>query len=264
MAELYDQSRNDALRRLNQTLLQIDPYDLPPYPNLSIVTGPLDPPLVQLTLSQLLQQQASCYPNEEAVVIPWTNARWTYQKLWEESSLLARALLKEGVRPRDRIGIMSGNCEKYIALFFACARVGAICVTLNNTYTATEMEYALKHTSTYPTQNQPQAAIRKLTRAECRILFTTPTIARLDNTPLLERLSQKDIVSALPDLKRICLIRGQHGSFIPYSSFIDNAQYIPEHILDIFDGIISPHDVANLQFTSGSTGKPKAAMLTHQ
>lgn len=42
---------------------------------------------------------------------------------------------------------MSGNCEKYIAVFFACARLGAICVTLNNTYTPTEMEYALKHTS---------------------------------------------------------------------------------------------------------------------
>jgi non-ribosomal peptide synthetase component E (peptide arylation enzyme) len=148
MAELYDQSRNDALQRLNQTLLQIDPYILPPYPNLSLVSGPLNPPLLQLTLSQLLRQQVDLYPNNEAVVIPWTGTRWTYQKLWEESSLLARALLKEGVRPRDRIGIMSGNCEKYIALFFACARVGAICVTLNNTYTATEMEYALKHTST--------------------------------------------------------------------------------------------------------------------
>ncbi|EMD93660.1 hypothetical protein COCC4DRAFT_209258 [Bipolaris maydis ATCC 48331] len=244
MAELYDQSRNDALQRLNQTLLQIDPYDLPPYPNLSIVTGPLDPPLVQLTLSQLLQQQAAHYASNEAVVIPWTGARWTYQKLWAESSLLARALLKEGVRPRDRIGIMSGNCEKYIALFFACARVGAICVTLNNTYTATEMEFALKHT-------------------KCRFLFTTPNIARFDNIPLLERLSQKDVASVLPDLKTVCLIRGQHDSFTTYSSFIDNAQYIPEHILDIFDGIISPHDVANLQFTSGSTGKPKAAMLTH-
>jgi acyl-CoA synthetase (AMP-forming)/AMP-acid ligase II len=44
---------------------------------------------------------------------------------------------------------MSGNCERYTALFFACARVGAICVTLNNTYTATEMEYALKHTSRF-------------------------------------------------------------------------------------------------------------------
>lgn len=147
MADLYDQSRHDALQRLNQTLLQIDPYILPPYPNLSLVSGPLDPPLSQLTLSQLLSQQVEAFPDNEAVVIPWTSARWTYQHLWEESSLLARALLKYGVRPRDRIGIMSGNCEKYIALFFACARVGAICVTLNNTYTATEMQYALKHTS---------------------------------------------------------------------------------------------------------------------
>lgn len=147
MAELYDQSRHDALHRLNQTLLQIDPYILPPYPNLSIVSGPLDPPLLQITLSQLLGQQAELYPNHECLTIPWTGARWTYQHLWEQSNLLARALLRYGVRPRDRVGIMSGNCEKYAAVFFACARVGAICVTLNNTYTPTEMEYALKHTS---------------------------------------------------------------------------------------------------------------------
>jgi len=99
---------------------------------------------------------------------------------------------------------------------------------------------------------------------ECRILFTTPTIARFDNGPLLEKLSQDDISSTLPDLKTVCLIRGQHDRFISYSSLIEEAQYIPEHILDIFDGIISPYDVANLQFTSGSTGNPKAAMLTHQ
>lgn len=149
MAQTNDRSRHEALQRLNQTLLQIDPYILPPYPNLSIVSGPLDPPLLQLTLSQLLRQQAELYSDNEAIIIPWTGARWTYQRLWRESTLLARALLKYGVRPRDRVGIMSGNCERYIALFFACARVGAICVTLNNTYTATEMEYALKHTSTY-------------------------------------------------------------------------------------------------------------------
>jgi acyl-coenzyme A synthetase/AMP-(fatty) acid ligase len=105
---------------------------------------------------------------------------------------------------------------------------------------------------------------KRLTMAECRILFTTPTIARFDNGPLLERLSQNDVASALPDLKTVCLIRGQHENFISYSSLIEEAQYIPEHILDIFDGIISPYDVANLQFTSGSTGNPKAAMLTHQ
>ena len=62
----------------------------------------------------------------------------------------------------------------------------------------------------------------------------------------------------------MCLIRGHHASFTTYSSLIADASHIPSHILDIFDSIISPYDVANLQFTSGSTGKPKAAMLTHQ
>lgn len=147
MAELYEQPQHDALQRLNQTLLQIDPYILPPYPNLSLVTGPRDPPLLQITVSQLLGKQNEHYGNNECVIIPWTGARWTYRQLWEQSNLLARALLRYGVRPRDRIGVMSGNCEKYVAIFFACARIGAICVTLNNTYTATECEYALKHTS---------------------------------------------------------------------------------------------------------------------
>ncbi|KAH7396937.1 short-chain-fatty-acid-CoA ligase [Phaeosphaeria sp. MPI-PUGE-AT-0046c] len=243
MAQTTDRSRQDALQRLNQTLLQIDPYILPPYPNLSIVAGPLDPPLLQLTISQLLYQQVELYGDNEAVIIPWTGARWTYQRLWNESSALARALLKYGVRPRDRVGIMSGNCERYIALFFACVRVGAICVTLNNTYTATEMEYALRHT-------------------KCRILFTSPTISRFDNGPLLDRLHEEDLHTVLPDLKTVCLIRGSNG-FIGYEEFIQQAESIPEHILDIFDGIISPYDVANLQFTSGSTGNPKAAMLTH-
>jgi acyl-CoA synthetase (AMP-forming)/AMP-acid ligase II len=103
-----------------------------------------------------------------------------------------------------------------------------------------------------------------LTKVECRILFTTPTIARFDNGPLLDRLSQEDLSSTLPDLKTVCLIRGQHGNFIQYDNFRQEAQAIPDHILNIFDDIISPHDVANLQFTSGSTGNPKAAMLTHQ
>jgi acyl-CoA synthetase (AMP-forming)/AMP-acid ligase II len=260
MAEAPNRLRHDALQRLNQTLLQIDPYILPPYPNLSLVAGPLNPPLLQLTISQLLFRQFKEYPDNEAIIIPWTGARWTYRKLWTESSLLARALLKYGIRPRDRVGIMSGNCERYIALFFACVRVGAICVTLNNTYTATEMEYALKHTSKIIFV---MYTIVFLTATGCRILFTTPTIARFDNGPLLERLHEEDLHIALPDLKTVCLIRGSNG-FVQYEELLQEGQSIPDHILDIFDGVVSPHDVANLQFTSGSTGNPKAAMLTHQ
>jgi mevalonyl-CoA ligase len=79
----------------------------------------------------------------------------------------------------------------------------------------------------------------------------------------LKRLSDPSVNSSLPALEHVCLLQGKFSSFITYLDFLAFGDSIPENILDIFDGIISPHDVVNLQFTSGSTGNPKAAMLTH-
>lgn len=96
------------------------------------------------------------------------------------------------------------------------------------------------------------------------MLFTSDRIGRFDNIPLLRHLSEENAAAEIPELQTVCLIRGEYDCFIRYDKFILEADSIPEHILEILDGIISPHDVANLQFTSGSTGNPKAAMLTHQ
>lgn len=110
---------------------------------LSLLHGPTDPPLVDLTLGELLNLQCLHHGTEECLVIPWTGARWTYNELNHQSCLLARALLEMGIGPGDRVGIMAGNCEQYAAVFFAATRIGAILVILNNTYTSTEAQYAL-------------------------------------------------------------------------------------------------------------------------
>lgn len=110
----------------------------------SLLHGPTDPPLVDLTLGELLNLQCLHHGTQEALVIPWTGARWTYNELNHQSQLMARALLKLGIRVGDRVGIMAGNCEQYGSLFFAATRIGAILVILNNTYTPTEAQYALE------------------------------------------------------------------------------------------------------------------------
>lgn len=116
---------------------------------LSTLHGPVDPPLVDLTLGELLDLQCLEYGNKECIVIPWTGARWTYHDLNSQSLLLARSLLSMGIRPGDRVGIMAGNCEQYAAIFFAVARIGGILVILNNTYTPTEAQFALNFTGMY-------------------------------------------------------------------------------------------------------------------
>lgn len=115
-----------------------------PAQRLSLLHGPRDPPLVDLSLGELLELQTYQHGTKECLVIPWTGARWTYNELNQQSLLLAQALLKMGIKAGDRVGVMAGNCEQYAAIFFAVARVGAILVILNNTYTPSEAMYAVQ------------------------------------------------------------------------------------------------------------------------
>lgn len=112
----------------------------------SILHGPADPPLINLSLGEFLDLQCTRYGNRECLMTSWNSARWTYNDLQEQSSFLARYLHARGIRPGDRIAILAGNRAEYASVFFACMRIGAILVILNNTYTTSEAEYALQYT----------------------------------------------------------------------------------------------------------------------
>jgi len=238
---------------------------------LSLLQGPLDPPLVDLTLHDLLDLQSFHNGNRECIVIPWTGARWTYIHLNQQGTLLAAALLETGVRPGDRVGIMAGNCEQYAAVFFAVARLGGIFVILNNTYTDSEALYALEFTSinfsssflhlslaTLPPSWKRLIEADCLWFAECKVFFTTKSIGRLDNTKLLSRIG-----NILPNVS-VIILRGASEGFTTYDDLLKATR--PQSLEKVFElsTRVLSHQVCNLQFTSGTTGNPKAAMLTHQ
>lgn len=219
---------------------QIQPESSRPTQRLSLLEGPVDPPLVDLTLGELLELQTYQYGNQECLVIPWTGARWTYNELNQQSSYLAQALLDMGIGVGDRVGIMAGNCEQYAAVFFAAAKIGAILVILNNTYTPTEAMYGLKF-------------------SDCKVFFTTPNIGRLDNRPLLQQLENK---KSAP--KVVLLKADESGKYPTYDQLVSSGRRQSHQRLYRAMSKVLPHQVVNLQFTSGTTGLPKAAMLTHQ
>lgn len=138
-----------TLQRLRQTGNHLSGKQSSELSDLSIIHGTIDPPLVDLTLGQLLDQQCHIRGGRECVILPWTGTRWTYAHLQYQSRKLSRTLLSLGVRHSDRIGILAGNCEEYVALFFAAGYIGAILVVLNSTYTVTEAQNALVHSGLF-------------------------------------------------------------------------------------------------------------------
>lgn len=204
----------------------------------SILHGPVDPPLVDLTLGELLELQCQHNGEAECISIPWTGARWSYDDLRRQSSLIARALLAEGIQHGDRVAIMAGNCEQYAAIFFAVVRIGAILVILNNTYTPSEAMYGIGFTA-------------------CKVFFTTKKIGRTNNEPLLAQLAAKD------DAPKVVILRGDSEGYKTYEDMIQQGGKQDSYKLYKHETKVSTYDVCNLQFTSGTTGNPKAAMLTH-
>ncbi|EEH21513.2 hypothetical protein PABG_03729 [Paracoccidioides brasiliensis Pb03] len=236
---------DSSLWRLQQTLNHIQPQCIRENEQrLSIVHGPTHPALWEMTLGGLLEFQCLRYRDLECVVVPWTGARWTYGRLEHESGRLARGLLAKGIQRGDRIGVMAGNCEEYVSLFFAAARVGAILVVINNTYTQTELIYALNHTGMF-------------------LLFIVPRIGRRNLENTLDDLASPDISKRVPNLEETILIRGNYQKFGTYESVALEGNSVSMKAIQRRQDTLSPFDVCNLQFTSGSTGNPKASMLTH-
>lgn len=135
--------------------------DQSPTPKPSLVQGLNKPELFSLTLGQLADKQAELHGSKDAVIVGWSNARLSYQELNERSKRVARGLLAMGVAKGDRIAILSGDDERFVELFFAAGRIGAVLVIVNKTYTIPECERALKHTGMFASRAEQEVSSSK-------------------------------------------------------------------------------------------------------
>lgn len=146
-------SLETSLRRLKQTQSHLQGLINDEESGLSILHGPCEPVLRDQTLGELLDEQCAIRGDKDCLIVPWTGARWAYSDLQTQSKVLAKGMLALGLQKGDRIGILAGNCEEYVAVFFAAGYIGCILVVLNSTYTASEAQHALKHSGETPKVN---------------------------------------------------------------------------------------------------------------
>lgn len=216
-----------------------------------------------ITLAELLAESARKYPYNTAshfVLSYLANGRFTvggkltYRKLNELVDRFATALYQLGVRKGDRVALMLPNSPQFVIAFFAAARLGAIVVNNNPTYTSRELKHQLVDSG-----------------AETIILLNLfyPRLREIQEDTAIKRVIVAHVFDTL-GFPSSTLVKAKQ------KRAEDWVDVQPEHNIFFFQHLIEkygptppkadvkPDDVALFQYTGGTTGLPKAAMLTHR
>jgi len=206
---------------------------------LSYARGAVETPLLETTIGEALDQAASAWGSDLALVSRHQGIRWTWAELNAEVDRIATGLLARGVAKGDRVGIWAPNCAEWAVIQFATAKIGAILVTINPAYRVSEVEYALN-------------------KVGCTVLVTAPSFKTSDYIGMLRELGP----AKLPGVRlMVALGDAVHDGFLPWAQL----RAAPDRAaLAAAAATLDRNDAINIQFTSGTTGFPKGATLTHR
>lgn len=93
-------------------------------------------------LSEILIDKAAAYSQSPALY--YFGTRINYGELNEKVDQFANLLMKDGIKPGDRVALYLPNCPAAVIGFFAVLRVGAILTQLNPLYSSHETAHQLK------------------------------------------------------------------------------------------------------------------------
>jgi fatty-acyl-CoA synthase len=94
------------------------------------------------TLGSFLEQQSRERGDAEALVAG--RERITYGNLLERAQSAAGGMQALGLGKGDHVGILMGNDERWLSLFYGAALIGAVTVPVNTRFKAPEIDFCLK------------------------------------------------------------------------------------------------------------------------
>ncbi len=99
---------------------------------------------MKINVGGILTKRAKMHPEKEAFVDVQDDSRCTYSQYNANTNRVADILEKKDIGKGDRVAVLMMNKCEYLELFFAIAKLGAICVPLNWRLVADELTFILK------------------------------------------------------------------------------------------------------------------------
>jgi acyl-CoA synthetase (AMP-forming)/AMP-acid ligase II len=179
-----------------------------------------------MNTAEFLQISSAVVPDRDALVCG--DQRVTYMEMAQRVNRLANALIGRGVQRGARVAVMAMNSPRYVEVYYACAKTGAVFVPLN---------YRAKH----------EEIVHMLNNSEASLLFVGERYLELANS----------LKPEVPKVKEIICIDGHPAGLAGYDDLLaagsDDEVYVE----------IDEQDTTVLMYTSGTTALPKGVVLTY-
>ncbi|WP_426004416.1 ATP-dependent acyl-CoA ligase [Paenarthrobacter sp. NyZ202] len=180
-----------------------------------------------MTVPGLLMNRAEKLPN--APLMRCGSVRRDGRQMLEAVALAGGVLLNHGIRPGDRVALMSSNRIELLDLILGCAWVGAIAVPINTAARGEQLHHILAN-------------------SESSLLVTESTL-----------LEHVDRLSDLPALRQIWLFDEAASALDSRYPFTG----LPKATSPVEPAPVLPGDTAAILYTSGTTGVSKGVQCPH-
>ncbi len=186
---------------------------------------------VPLLVNDFLRRAAKLYGDKTAVIDG--DQRFTYREFQARVNQLGHALLGLGIKPGDRVCILSPNSHFFLESYYGVTQIGAILVPLNYRLVAADHEYIINHAGV-----KAVLVDHEYTKVVDEI---RPNLTTVEHWIV----AQEDGAAPADWTDWNALIAGQPKTGTPHVEQGEN-------------------DVTSINYTSGTTARPKGVMLTHR